>query len=689
MTLFRPCIDLHEGAVKQIVGGSLRDESNSARENFVSATPPEFYAELYRKDGLKGGHVILLGPGNEEAAKAALRAWPGGLQVGGGINPANALSWIEAGAAKVIVTSWLFENGELSWDRLKELSAQVGRDRLVVDLSCRRADGKWFVATDRWQTVTKTEIDAALLKNVAEFCSELLVHAADVEGLRNGIDEELVAFLGEHSPIPATYAGGATSLDDLARVDRLSKGRVDLTIGSALDLFGGDVPYEKCAAWNAERDFGRPFRKRQVDSHHPVALVVAWVTELVTHIPAMLALRFARRRMPRSDSPRVVLFFDNIDEVNGISISVRLLVNKMREQGRDAWLLGIAGRGKPEGRVDPDGTTLLPQVFSMEMVGYKESELPVPSLREAVRWFRRHPVDLLEIETPSSGSAMMLLLAKIAGIRVISHYRTDIFAYLDALTTDRPGIGVFTRLWVKAFCKLGRPVIVPSTFFIGKLQREMGLKPGDVTLLPRGIDLANRSPVPSVDVWGEFFDRAAPVRFATVSRVSKEKELPFLEEVWREFSKRHDDVQLAVVGKGPYLDEMRERLADCPSAVCTGLLQGGRLTSAYAQADWFLFPSGTDTFGNVVVESLACGTPAIVSDMGGPRDIVEDGKCGKIVPFKKLDAWVEALEEAYAVVKDGRIKAFSEAAVARSRQYTLDNSANAFWDFYVHVLKGA
>ncbi len=689
MTLFRPCIDLHDGKVKQIVGGSLRDADNSAEENFVSDRSAADFAAKYREDGLKGGHVILLGPGNEAAAKAALRAWPGGLQVGGGITPENAREWLDAGAAKVIVTSWLFENDELSWDRLEKISALVGRDRLVVDLSCRRVDDRWFVATNRWQTVTRTAIDADLLQNVSRFCGELLVHAADVEGRRAGIDEELVSFLGARSPIPVTYAGGDSSSDALARVDRLSGGRVDLTVGSALDIFGGDVPYEKCVAWNADRDFGRPFPKRQVDSHHPVALVTAWVTELVTHIPAMLALRFARRRMPRSDRPRVVLFSDNLDEVNGIAISVRLLVNKMREQGRDAWLLGIAGRDKPEGRVDPDGTTLLPQVFSMEMVGYKESELAVPSLREAVRWFRRHPVDLLEIETPSSGCAMILLLAKIAGIRAVSHYRTDVYAYLDALTTDRPGIGIFTRLWVKAFCKLGRPVIVPSTFFIGKLQRDVGLKAEDVTLLPRGIDLAHHSPVAPVDVWGEFFDRPATARFVTVSRVSKEKELPFLEEVWREFSRRHDDVQLAVVGKGPYLDEMRERLADCPSAVCTGLQRGERLTSAYAQADWFLFPSGTDTFGNVVVESLACGTPAIVSDMGGPRDIVEDGKCGKIVPFKDRDAWVAALEEAYAAVKDGRSKAFSEAAVARSRQYTLDNSANAFWDFYVHVLEGA
>ncbi len=251
MTLFRPCIDLHHGQVKQIVGGSLTDSGQGLRTNFVASEPPAFFAARYRADRLDGGHVIKLGPGNDDAARLALAAWPDGLHLGGGIDAGNARAWIDAGAGKVIVTSWLFPSGRFSPERLAALVAAVGRERLVIDLSCRRRGGAWFVAIDRWQTVTEVAIDAATLAQFAAHCSEFLIHAADVEGLCRGIDEELVAALGRWSPIPCTYAGGGKSLDDLALVARLSGGRVDLTYGSALDLFGGTgVRYADCVAWN-------------------------------------------------------------------------------------------------------------------------------------------------------------------------------------------------------------------------------------------------------------------------------------------------------------------------------------------------------------------------------------------------------------------------------------------------------
>ncbi|KAJ2460188.1 Enzyme that catalyzes the fourth step in the histidine pathway [Coemansia sp. RSA 2424] len=262
---FRPCIDLHDGQVKQIVGGTLHDEGDddgkkaALRTNFVSTQPSSYYAQLYRSHGLTGGHVIMLGPGNEQAAIAALQAWPGGLQVGGGISIDNAQAWLDRGASKVIVTSWLFPGGRLSTSRLAALSALIGRDRLVVDLSCRRrhkaaGEGGWVVAMDRWQTLTDTPVDGDTLALLAEHCSEFLVHAADVEGLCGGIDELLVEALGRLSPIPVTYAGGASALADLDLVARLSGGAVDLTIGSALDIFGGaQVRFLDCVEWNQRR----------------------------------------------------------------------------------------------------------------------------------------------------------------------------------------------------------------------------------------------------------------------------------------------------------------------------------------------------------------------------------------------------------------------------------------------------
>jgi phosphoribosylformimino-5-aminoimidazole carboxamide ribotide isomerase len=247
--MFRPCIDLHEGKVKQIVGGTLSGEA--LRTNFVSERPSSWFADLYRRDNLKGGHVIMLGPGNEKAALDALSAYPGGLQVGGGISIDNARHYLDAGASHIIVTSWIFRGGIIDWERLERLVQRIGMDRLVIDLSCRKRDGQYFVVTDRWQNFTETTLSAETLQRFAGYCAEFLIHAVDVEGLCRGIDHELVAKLADWSPIPTTYAGGAKSLDDLKEVSRLSDGWVDLTIGSALDIFGGTgVKYEDCVAFN-------------------------------------------------------------------------------------------------------------------------------------------------------------------------------------------------------------------------------------------------------------------------------------------------------------------------------------------------------------------------------------------------------------------------------------------------------
>jgi phosphoribosylformimino-5-aminoimidazole carboxamide ribotide isomerase len=259
MTAFRPCIDLHQGKVKQIVGGTLTDAGEGLQTNFVSPHGAAWFADLYRRDGLAGGHIIMLGSGNEAEAEAALKAWPGGMQIGGGLDDSNALRWLEAGASHVIVTSWLFPGGALSMERLARLSSVAGKERLVIDLSCRRRGAGWNVATNRWQTVTEVRIDAALLESLARHCGEFLIHAADVEGRQQGMDWELVGLLGRISPIPTTYAGGARDLSDLERLDRESGGRLDLSIGSALDIFGGKlVRYADCAEWNRSRGAAGP-----------------------------------------------------------------------------------------------------------------------------------------------------------------------------------------------------------------------------------------------------------------------------------------------------------------------------------------------------------------------------------------------------------------------------------------------
>lgn len=251
MTQFRPCIDLHQGQVKQIVGGSLTDQGAST--NFVSSYDAAYYAKLYQTHQLTGGHVIALGAGNQEQALSALAAWPNGLQFGGGVNQDNAASYLEAGASHVIVTSYLFEKGEFSWERLEKIKRETGTERLVLDLSCRKTEAGWHIATDRWQTVTSLAVNESTLKALSDHCAEFLIHAADVEGLQAGIDEDLVRLLGQACTIPVTYAGGARALEDLALVHELSNGKVDLTIGSALDIFGGKgITLAECIQWNLQ-----------------------------------------------------------------------------------------------------------------------------------------------------------------------------------------------------------------------------------------------------------------------------------------------------------------------------------------------------------------------------------------------------------------------------------------------------
>ena len=236
---FRPCIDLHHGVVKQIVGGTLSDQGPAPETNFTADRPAEWFAALYQADRLTGGHVIQLGPGNREAARAALAAWPGGLQVGGGITADNAAEWLDAGASHVIVTSWVFHDGTLDQDRLQRLVATVGRHRLVLDLSCRRRGADYLIVTDRWQTFTSETIRPELLDRLSRSCDAFLVHGVDVEGRCRGIESDLVAMLGRTSPIACTYAGGIRAMADIDEIGRLGQGRIDFTVGSALDLFGG------------------------------------------------------------------------------------------------------------------------------------------------------------------------------------------------------------------------------------------------------------------------------------------------------------------------------------------------------------------------------------------------------------------------------------------------------------------
>ncbi len=249
---FRPCIDIHNGQVKQIVGGTLRDAGDAASENFVSDQDGAFYANLYRRHHLTGGHIILLNPASSDyyrqdvaQAESALRAWPGGLQIGGGMHPENAGAFLDAGASHIIVTSYVFSGGVFHADRLARMKEAVGKEHLVLDLSCRKKDGDYYIVTDRWQKFTEHVLTETLLEKLTRDCDEFLIHAVDAEGKASGIETEVVRRLCAVRGFPVTYAGGVGSYDDLYTLKELGQSAVDVTVGSALDLFGGPLLLER------------------------------------------------------------------------------------------------------------------------------------------------------------------------------------------------------------------------------------------------------------------------------------------------------------------------------------------------------------------------------------------------------------------------------------------------------------
>ncbi|MCQ2491580.1 MAG: phosphoribosylformimino-5-aminoimidazole carboxamide ribotide isomerase [Lachnospiraceae bacterium] len=249
---FRPCIDIHNGKVKQIVGGSLVDLGNQAEENFVSEKDGDFYANLYKEHGLKGGHIIILNPAGStyyeedvHQASLALGAYKGGLQIGGGMNADNARRFLDMGASHIIVTSYVFKDGKIDYEHLEKIVEVVGKEHLVLDLSCRKRDGHYYIVTDRWQKFTDVVLNEETLDYFSSFCDEFLIHAVDVEGKASGIETELAAMLGNWNKIPITYAGGVRSEEDLAMLKSLGYGKIDVTIGSALDLFGGSMEFER------------------------------------------------------------------------------------------------------------------------------------------------------------------------------------------------------------------------------------------------------------------------------------------------------------------------------------------------------------------------------------------------------------------------------------------------------------
>ncbi|OWV13311.1 glycosyltransferase [Fibrobacter sp. UWB5] len=414
---------------------------------------------------------------------------------------------------------------------------------------------------------------------------------------------------------------------------------------------------------------------------------------LILNIPKLLKLRSylkKERKQHPADDVRILFYSDNLDETNGIANNLRNVIPYMRAHGMHAFLAGNAFNTRPCGVVENGYCILLPRLFSMEQLGYANSELAIPRVGPVLRLLKRYPVDLIEFETPSPGAWLVCFCAKVAGIKVFSHYRTDVPTYTRTLVKAK-WMFHFVLWLMKIFYGMTKPVVSPCKDYAKILTTQLKVPENKVQILPRGLPLEKFSrDLRGKGVWEKYNgateaiqNENRKVRFSFIGRISKEKNLEFLNGVWKKFAAKHNDVELMYVGYGWYLEEIKKFFEGDNSVHFAGEQGGETLASLYADSDFFLFPSVTDTFGNVVVEAMSTGTPAIVSNYGGPHDIVMDEAAGRILPIDE-DAWLTALEECrklYLEQPEAYAK-MREVAHERSLKYTMQSSTKAQFEFF-------
>jgi glycosyltransferase involved in cell wall biosynthesis len=415
--------------------------------------------------------------------------------------------------------------------------------------------------------------------------------------------------------------------------------------------------------------------------------LVLFVFELLRNLPGMLRLRRKRRRFHAGipADPGVVCVSDNLDEVNGIALASRIQLRELRRLGHRAFLFGTAFRERVPRREADGLVTLSPGIVSIDQAGYPHSEMVVPRLASFLEFLDENPVDFVEFETPGAVSILCLVAARVIGIPTASHYRTDMMTYSELLLKNRLGVAI-VQAGTKLFTRLAGPVIVPSEAYRRKVEA-MGIAPNRIHKLPRGVDLTvfnpeNRAP----GFWRDLGIPEDGIKLLYVGRVSAEKNLAELCPAFEEALRAQPRLRLIVVGDGPYLETMKERLAGCERAHFTGVLRDEALGRAFASADLFVFPSLTDTFGNSVIEALASGLPALVSDEGGPSEIVVPGACGEIFRHDEPHALREGI---LALAGDpARLARYREGARARAAEFTYEAAAQGFWNFYLSRLRG-
>jgi glycosyltransferase involved in cell wall biosynthesis len=417
-------------------------------------------------------------------------------------------------------------------------------------------------------------------------------------------------------------------------------------------------------------------------------LILRMLFQIIINFPALLKLRkvykLRKKNRTASEDISVIFYSDNLDEVNGIANSLRSVVPYLRSKGKKAQLWGSAFHTRTNGVIEDSFVVLFPRAASMEQLGYADSELAFPQLSPVLKFLKRYPADIMELETPSPGAWLVGIAARITGLKVISHYRTDVPSYTRSLVKEA-WMRRYVLNYMRIFYNNTVPVISPCETYREILETEIKVKPKFIKVLPRGIPLENFSPNYRKLLEPESEHK---VCFLYVGRISAEKNINFLEELWKEFCKKNQEfaanAELIFVGGGWYLETLKENMKGYSNVYFAGVKAGKELAEFYANADFFLFPSGSDTFGNVVVESLASGTPALVTDKGGPQDIIKNAEeiCGWVLPFENLNEWKNQLNKCCEMLKTPEYEQMRRYSAKHSQNYTLEKMTNALWQFF-------
>lgn len=413
-----------------------------------------------------------------------------------------------------------------------------------------------------------------------------------------------------------------------------------------------------------------------------IRFVTLYAAELAVNLPAIFRLRawYRQVKSERSAEPMVACVGDNLDEVNGIALSLRIMLRELRSKGRQVYIFGTAFHTKPPRRDGPDDSVEMAEGrYSLDQAGYAASEVALMRIDRFIDFLRRNPVDVIEFQTPGTVSFLCLVVARAAGIKTLSHYRTDILTYSRLLVKNRLGVWIINT-WTVVLTRLMGPVIVPSEAYRAKVA-EMGIAPKRIHKLPRGVDLSKFHPSKAANgAWQRLGLPGTGLKLLYVGRVSREKNLDAMADIFPSLAARIPGLSLTVVGDGPYRQGLAERFRGRMDVHFTGVVQGEDLAGVFASADILVFPSLTDTFGNSVVEALASGIPCVTSNEGGPREIITDGECGSVFD-PRVPGDLE--DKVFALASDPeRLRSFKAKARERALEFTYDHAAEAFWDFY-------